>query len=753
MNRGTVVRALSNWTLIMHATSFRWFLLVLLGFCGAAQSAVLRDVPQTLVQPDGSVIHCYASGDEFHHWLHDARHYTIVQDPATGSYVYAVAGKNALLPTSYVVGTVDPAVVGLLPGANIPASMMEAQRRSSLMSAGRRTMTAGTTGTLNNLVIFIRFSDEPAGVFPEVIGTYDDLFNSGMPGMNSLFRYYREATYGQLLVQSSFYPTTTGNVLSFVDDHPRNYYRKYDAVTNPTGYTAGEGSWSREQTMLAKAIRAVSAQVPADLVIDANNDGYVDNICFILSGGAEGWSDLLWPHMTSLTIDRVAINGKVVGNYNLQLRSSLLSTGNLVYVLAHELFHSLGAPDLYHYSGAGPDPVGGWDIMNYGGNPPAHMSSYMKWKYGGWISAMPVITTPGTYSLLPLVQPTRNCFRIPSLYSKKEYFVVEYRKAEGAFERSLPGSGLLVYRVNTERRGNADGPPDELYLYRPGGSPGVTGSPTRAAMSADAGRTVLTDSTSPSSFLTDGSPGGLVLRDVGLIGDSITFRVEFPAVPVLTLSARAIYLDPVSDAIDRIDTSVVVWNTGYGPDSVTVTLGSGGVVADSAIVVAPAAFALAPGDSQRVRITIRPRLVPAGYYAPAVRIASRFGIDPKLFTVVLDFERILAVADDRSRPPAAFVLGQNSPNPFNPSTMITFAVPVRAHVTLTLFNALGQRVAMIADGLHDAGYHAVRFDAGGLPSGVYFYRMQARGADEAVGPDAGRRAGSFMETRKLMILR
>lgn len=742
-----------NWMLIMTSTRLCFLLLAVLVAAAATQSAVLRDVPQTLVQPDGSVVQCFASGDEFHHWLHDARNYTIVQDPANGAYVYAVTAKGTLVPTPYVVGTVDPASVGLQPGANIPASVMEARRRSSLAGRGRGAMTAGTTGTLNNIVIFIRFADEPAGVFPEVIGTYDDLFNSGMPGMNSLFRYYREVSYGQLIVQTTFYPSTSGNVISYVDDHPRNYYRKYDAVTNPTGYTAGEGSWMREQTMLAKAIRAVSAQIPANLVIDANNDGYVDNICFILSGGAEGWSDLLWPHMTSLTIERIPINGKVVGNYNLQLRSSLLSTGNLVYVLAHELFHSLGAPDLYHYSGAGPDPVGGWDIMNYGGNPPAHMSAHMKWKYGGWISAMPTITSPGMYSLLPLVQPTRNCYRIPSLYSKKEYFVVEYRKAEGAFERSLPGSGLLVYRVNTERTGNADGPPDELYLFRPGGSPGVTGSPTRAAMSADAGRTTLSDSTSPSSFLTDGSPGGLVLRDVGLIGDSITFRVEFPAVPVLTLSARAIYLDPVSDAIDRIDTSVVVRNTGYGPDSVTVTLGSGGALADSAIVVQPAAFALAQGDSQRVGITIRPRLLAPGYYAPAVRITSRFGMDPRVFSVVLDFERVLAVTEARSGLPAAFTLDQNSPNPFNPSTMITYAIPVRAHVTLTVFNALGQQVAVITSGVQDAGYHVVRFEAHGLPSGVYFYRMQARGTEAGAGPGAGGRAGWFQETKKLMLLR
>jgi hypothetical protein len=448
--------------------------------------------------------------------------------------------------------------------------------------------------------------------------------------------------------------------------------------------------------------------------------------------------------MSSLTLERVTINGKVVGNYNFQLRSTLLSSGNLVYVLAHELFHSLGAPDLYHYSGAGPDPIGPWDIMNSGGNPPAHMSAYMKWKYGGWISVMPTITLPGTYSLLPLVQPVRNCFKIPSLYSVKEFFVVEYRKAEGAFERSLPGSGLVVYRVNTDRRGNADGPPDELYVYRPGGSPGLTGSIGRAAMSADGGRTALSDSTSPSSFLTDGSPGGLFLSEVGVIGDSITFRVGFPSIPVVTLSARAIYFDPIGDEAERIDTAIVVRNIGYGPDSITVSLKPPGMTAVTAV---PATFALAAGDSQKVTVSIYPRLLAPGYYAVSILFASRFGREPKVATTVLDFEKLVTGVEDGLTVPAGFVLEQNSPNPFNPSTTIRYGLPVRAQVTMTVFNALGQQVALLRDGMQDAGFHDVRFDARGLPSGVYFCRMHARAVDAVT------EAGPFMETRKLLLVR
>ncbi len=89
-------------------------------------------------------------------------------------------------------------------------------------------------------------------------------------------------------------------------------------------------------------------------------------------------------------------------------------------------------------------------------------------------------------------------------------------------------------------------------------------------------------------------------------------------------------------------------------------------------------------------------------------------------------------------PPATSSLFQNYPNPFNPSTTIQYAMPIRSHITLTVYNTLGQIVKELVNGEVEAGYHEVKFDASGLASGVYLYRMQA---------------GSFVETRKLILLR
>jgi subtilisin-like proprotein convertase family protein len=89
----------------------------------------------------------------------------------------------------------------------------------------------------------------------------------------------------------------------------------------------------------------------------------------------------------------------------------------------------------------------------------------------------------------------------------------------------------------------------------------------------------------------------------------------------------------------------------------------------------------------------------------------------------------VAVGDDPSLTPEAFALHQNYPNPFNPSTALKFDVPQSGHVTLAVYNVLGEEVARLADGIMEAGSHVVYFNAVTMPSGLYFARMTAPGFD------------------------
>jgi hypothetical protein len=92
--------------------------------------------------------------------------------------------------------------------------------------------------------------------------------------------------------------------------------------------------------------------------------------------------------------------------------------------------------------------------------------------------------------------------------------------------------------------------------------------------------------------------------------------------------------------------------------------------------------------------------------------------------------------------PGAVVLHQNFPNPFNPSTKITFDLPGAAHVTLSVYNVKGELVATIADEPMTPGRKEVYWNAKdgkgrALSSGIYFYRL---------------RAGDFVQTRKMVLL-
>ena len=88
--------------------------------------------------------------------------------------------------------------------------------------------------------------------------------------------------------------------------------------------------------------------------------------------------------------------------------------------------------------------------------------------------------------------------------------------------------------------------------------------------------------------------------------------------------------------------------------------------------------------------------------------------------------------------PLTFALEQNYPNPFNPSTIIHYALPEKSNVELIVYDILGNEVATLVNEEKPAGSYEVEFSATGLPSGIYFYRIQA---------------GSFVETKKMVLMK
>ena len=498
-------------------------LIAIMLFCVTAVfAAPFQNVEKILTQPDGTKLYCFASGDEFYSRLHDAEGFTIVQ-AENGYFVYATSdSRGAVTATTYVAGKVNPKSLGLKP--NIMISQEDYQKRRKMMEVPEVKDAKNLNhGVYNNLVIFIKFKGD--GEFKTTQTEIDSMFNYDGYYDISMNNYFKKATYNQLAMKSYCYPIADGDrVLAYEDIYPRNYYQPYNPTTNPDGYT---NQADREFPLLKRAVEFVADQVPADLDIDRNNDGFIDNVIFVVKGNVGDWSDLLWPHMWSMYGEEAYINGKRVGTFNFQLETSSYFS---VSTLCHEMSHSLGFPDLYHYNSSSDhlSPTGPWDLMCSNSQPPQHSGTYMKYEYGTWIEEIPEIGY-GTYTLEANSWEggRRNCYKIQSSHPD-QYYLVEYRNKSNMFEKGLPTGGLLIYRIDTRFHGCADHNGndvlDEVYIFRPGGSHNKDGNINSAAFSKDYDRVTFNYETDPYPFLNKNTLDlEFNITDVSLMGDQITF--------------------------------------------------------------------------------------------------------------------------------------------------------------------------------------------------------------------------------------
>lgn len=124
-------------------------------------------------------------------------------------------------------------------------------------------------------------------------------------------------------------------------------------------------------------------------------------------------------------------------------------------------------------------------------------------------------------------------------------------------------------------------------------------------------------------------------------------------------------------------------------------------------------------------------------YNPTTRILNLPANTSGNFTV--KYQNVLTgIAQDQTLIADGFELLQNYPNPFNPSTKISWQSPVGSHQTLKIYDVLGNEVAILVDENKPAGKYEIEFKSSSLPSGVYFYRLQAE---------------NYVETKKMILLR
>lgn len=437
---------------------------------------------------------------------------------------------------------------------------------TSSINAATASNAVVSYGKAYNVVIFICFSDEdPARIRATIPSAINEKFNGDD---YSLKDYYDKLSYGRFSF-SSLFPTYDGGAyFIYRDDHPRSYYLNNKA-------DSGSGRTGPESKLLNNAVYEASAYL--DLTghnLDMNGDGYVDCVTFLVSGNysdAENtWNTLMWPHSWQLdgitkeynpSSASASIAGKKVNNYTFLFLDKISSE---IGLLCHELGHAVGnLPDLYHYSkkrlfshADEYSPVGHWDLMSLHCTAPQYMTTYIRQKYLSFIDDNQVreMEKSGDYTLRPVTTAGRDDVLAYTLTvdngtaTPNESIWIEYRRNDvTTYDSGLDGSGLIVYRVNTEAYpdGNKNGDnnstdhPDELFVFRPDFSQKNT---TKAREAENVSYAYLSkinphfsslgNATSKEKYdsnciyLTNGKNTGIVITVKEETQESVTFHIE-----------------------------------------------------------------------------------------------------------------------------------------------------------------------------------------------------------------------------------
>ncbi|NLN75790.1 MAG: M6 family metalloprotease domain-containing protein [Armatimonadetes bacterium] len=405
--------------------------------------------PLKATQPGGKIIAVHLKGDERCHWNEDDSGYLVAKSQKAGGWVYAVAQNGLIEPTSYLVGSINPEMLGISRAEALKLKPIDKEYKDPISSADMSANVI-TSGTMKNLVVLVNFSDL---TIPYSRQQYDDLFNKigytydGAVG--SVKDFYHEVSYNALTVDSVVVEPVTL-------DYGYAYYGGNDSGGNDR----------RPREMVQHALAKLAATGFNFQQVDSDGDGWVDGLTIIHAGGGEEYSgndeDYIWSHKWQLP-STVTYNGVKMREYHTEparrgFDSSPSSQGiTRIGVICHEHGHFLGLPDLYDttYASKG---AGDFCLMaggSWGGNyghRPTHMSAWCKVELG-WVT--PTLVSPSGTQSISTVATNPQVYKAETACGSKQYFLIENRQGVG-FDASVPGSlrGLLIWHIDDNKSDN-----------------------------------------------------------------------------------------------------------------------------------------------------------------------------------------------------------------------------------------------------------------------------------------------------------
>ncbi len=495
-----------------------------------------------------------------------------------------------LVSTSPGAGAQDVESGSLLRGVPVPAAYYETIARdpaffelpngwfdpapgtpSAAAPGGAAAGLRAATGTLRLLVVPALFADSPQPGFGA--SHLDAALFSGPATAGTLTDFYEEASRGNLRV--------TGTVTPWV--------RTRLSMPEVVGTSAGLGPDSRIAEYLVDALSRIDPSVdfglfdndgPDGVPNSGDDDGFVDAVAFeFLEIAASCGGPAIWPHRSGIAGrgggpwesgdstpagQPVRVNGYII-------QSATDCSGDAIQtasVIAHELGHVLGLPDLYHpIDGRLPEQrrwvVGCWGLMAGGtwgcgdgtsrgaSFGPTHFSPWSKLRLG-WLELDEVGDVRHGEFVLEPSQTSGRALLIPLDPEGRESLVVEYRPQLG-FDAWLPSSGVLVYRWDLDgvlRPPRDSGIPYQFVLQEADGDLALQRTPANGgdrgvgpdAFALAGGPARLSSVTTPSSRRNSGALTTVTIHSMEVVGGRARIRVSTTEAP----GAAAVELPPAS---------------------------------------------------------------------------------------------------------------------------------------------------------------------------------------------------------------
>lgn len=499
-------------------------------------STPFRNKLFTFTQPDGTEFEVIGNGDQHHAVFETLDGHTVVKDPTTGFYQFAILSVDGeeLEASGARVDRFDAQALNLTPHVRASSASVRglAEERFRLMTGGRRCEqrcehhrqqaraagtdglvaappSRGTIGDISGLCLLVDFSDDEATITQQEVADFCNQEGYSANGNNGSVRDYFHDNSGGML--------TYTNVVTA-------YYRARQPKSHYTDPSIQYGVRARQ--LIKEALDQLSNQGFNFAQLSADSDGFIYALNIFYAGAVQNnWSEGLWPHAWNLAAAYDVGSGKQLFDYQFTAMGNELELGTF----CHENGHMVcDYPDLYDKSGFKSQGAGKYCLMAGGGHGknPSQISAYLKYK-SGWSNSL----VPVTHGAQITLSSDQNDFAIHKK-NDTEYFIIENRNKTGR-DSDLPDAGLTIWHVD-ELGNNSDEQmtpaqhfelsleqADNDFDLEKGRNRGDSGDLFDAG-----GVDEFSDTTSPDSKWWDGTASDLRVRSIGAIGRGISFETS-----------------------------------------------------------------------------------------------------------------------------------------------------------------------------------------------------------------------------------